>query len=117
MTEGGNVEDWLAIRKEEALKIDPGTAEVTWHYAQTLDLYGVCPDLPEECQCIGREYFARSPGSDIWVHFGDLPEKVREALWGKEMNPNWRSLQGWKRYLSRLASILPITIALGGGLN
>ena len=28
---------WLAIRKEEALKIDPETAEVYCTYAQTLD--------------------------------------------------------------------------------
>ena len=26
-------------------------------------------------------YPARSPGSDVWVWFDDLPEKVREALW------------------------------------
>ena len=42
------MEKWLAIRKQEGLKIDPGTAEVTWHYAQTFDPYGVDPDLPEE---------------------------------------------------------------------
>ena len=49
--------------------------------SEVLDPYGVDPDLPEECQCIGREYFARSPGSDIWVHFHDLPEETRDALW------------------------------------
>jgi hypothetical protein len=38
-------------------------------------------DNPEECQQVGREYFARSPGSDIWVWFGDLPEATRTALW------------------------------------
>jgi hypothetical protein len=71
---------WLAIRTEAGLKIDPETAEVEWEYAQTLDPYGLDPDLPEECQCVGREYFARSPGSDVWVHFGDLPEATRDAL-------------------------------------
>ncbi len=75
------VKQWLAIRKEAGLKIDPETAEVDWNYAQTLDPYGVHPDLPEECRQIGREYFARSPGSEMWVHFGDLPEKTRDALW------------------------------------
>jgi hypothetical protein len=69
-----------SVRKRE-LKIDPDTAEVNWHYAQTLDSYGVDPNLPEECRQIGREYFARSPGSDIWVHFHDLPEETRDALW------------------------------------
>ena len=31
---------WLAIRKEAGLKLDPETAEVEWCYAQTLDPYG-----------------------------------------------------------------------------
>jgi hypothetical protein len=74
-------EEWLNVRKEEALKIDPATAEVDWIYAQTLDPYGIDPDLPEECQQVGREYFARRPGSDIWVWFGDLSEKTRDQLW------------------------------------
>ena len=74
------VKEWLAIRKEAGLKIDPETAEVDWWYAQTLDPYGVYSDLPEECQQVGREYFARSPGSDVWVCFGDLPDATRDAL-------------------------------------
>jgi hypothetical protein len=61
------IEDWLAIRKEAGLKIDPNTAEVHWEYGYTLDRYGVHPGLPEELRQVGREYFARSPGSDIWV--------------------------------------------------
>jgi hypothetical protein len=72
---------WLTIRKEAGLKIDPETAEVEWIYAQTLDPYGVDPGLPEELQQVGREYFARSPGSDVWVHFDDLPDTTRDALW------------------------------------
>jgi hypothetical protein len=39
--EKAEIEQWLAIRKKEALKIDPETAEVGWWYAQTLDPYGV----------------------------------------------------------------------------
>ena len=65
---------WLASRKEAGLKIDPETAEVEWTYAQTLDPYGVYPELPEENRQVGRAYFARSPGSDVWVSFGDLPD-------------------------------------------
>jgi len=76
-----DVSEWLAIRKEAGLKIDPETAEVDWDYAQTLDPYGIDPDLPEELRQVGREYFARSPGSHIWVHFGDLPETTRAELW------------------------------------
>jgi hypothetical protein len=77
------VGQWLAIRKEAGRQIDPETAEVDWWYAQTLDPYGVDPDLPEECQQIGREYFACDPGSDVWVSFGDLPDATRSALWEK----------------------------------
>jgi hypothetical protein len=76
------VEKWLAIRKEAGLHIDPETADVEWTYAYTLDPYGV-ENVPEEYQCIGREYFARSPGSDVWVNFGDLPEATERALWEK----------------------------------
>ena len=77
------LEQWLASRKEEGLKIDPATAEVEWTYTQVLDPYGVYPDLPEDCRCVGRAYFARRPGSDIWVEFDDLPERTRHALWNR----------------------------------
>jgi hypothetical protein len=76
-------EQWLALRKEAALKIDPETAEVVWAYAQTLYPYCVDPEFPEEYWQVGREYFARSPGSDIWVCFDDLPDTTRHALWEK----------------------------------
>jgi hypothetical protein len=75
------VEQWLAIRKEAALKIDPETAEVDWTYAETLDPYGVQSDLPDEYSQVGRAYFAHSPGSDVWVWFGDLPDATQKALW------------------------------------
>jgi hypothetical protein len=77
------VEEWLAIRKEAGLHINPETAEVDWTYAQTFDPYGVDPDIPEEYQQVGREFFARSPESDVWVWFGDLPTATREALWSR----------------------------------
>jgi hypothetical protein len=63
-----------ALRKAVGLTIDPANAEVEWTYA---------PDLPEEYVQVGREYFARSPGSDVWVNFYDLPEATRDALWKK----------------------------------
>jgi hypothetical protein len=68
-SEKAKVEEWLAVRKEAALKIDPETAEVFWNYGQTLDPYGVLDEweLPEEFHQVGREYWARSPGSDIWL--------------------------------------------------
>ena len=74
------LEDWLAIRKKTGSMIDPETAEVTWVYANTFDPYGVHPDLPEDAQCAGRENFARMPGSDVWVWFGDLPDEVHDRL-------------------------------------
>ena len=74
-----DLEAWLAIRRKEALRIDPESADVCWHYAQILDPYSV-RDLPAECECIGRVYFARFPGTDVWVCFYDLPEATRTRL-------------------------------------
>jgi hypothetical protein len=44
------VEEWLAIRRDAGLQIDPETAEVEWIYALTVDPYGIYPELPEEYQ-------------------------------------------------------------------
>jgi hypothetical protein len=77
------IKQWLAIRKEAGHKIDPETAEVMWTYADGFDPYGVDPTLPGEEYNIGRAYFARSPGSDIWVWFHDLPEATSDRLWEK----------------------------------
>src|SRR3982750_1642677 len=74
------LEQWLQIRKEEGLRNDPESAEVTWSYAPVLDPSRVYQLLPEE-ECVGRVDFARSPGSDIWVCFYDLPDGTREKLW------------------------------------
>jgi hypothetical protein len=79
-TNNRRIEEFLAIRKAAGLKIEACNAEVMWCYAQTLDPYGIY-ELSEECQQVGREYFARAPGSDIWVCFDDLPDETREALW------------------------------------
>src|SRR5260370_24868342 len=59
------VKKWLAIRKKAGCKIDPETAEVMWIYAYDLDPYGTDPELPDEYRQVGRNYYARSPGSDI----------------------------------------------------
>ena len=72
-------EEWLAIRKEAGLRIDPATAKVTWWWAQVMDPYGVLPHCPE-ADCVGRLYFARSPESDVWVSFHDLPKATVDAL-------------------------------------
>jgi hypothetical protein len=84
-SEKAEVEQWLAIRKEAGLKIDPETAEVDWSYGEDLDPYGVCDEweLPEEFHSWGRQHWARGRGGDVWVHFGDLPDSVREQIWAK----------------------------------
>jgi hypothetical protein len=38
---------------------------------------------PVGAQVITRTYFAKAPGTDIWVHFDDLPEATAAALWKK----------------------------------
>ena len=74
---------WLAVRKEAGLKIDPETAEVSSEHGSVRDPYGLY-DLTDEEDNIGRNYFARSPGS-VWVSFHDLPDAVRDRLWARFM--------------------------------
>jgi hypothetical protein len=75
--------EWLAIRKQAGREINSETAEVTWVYGQIGDPYGIYPELSEEGGCVGRNYFARSAGSDTWVSFDDLPRPTADALWKK----------------------------------
>ena len=53
MTGEPEMQDWLAARREAAIRIDPGSAKVMWMWAQVMDPYGV-QDLPPECDCVGR---------------------------------------------------------------
>jgi len=69
---------FLQTREEAGLRIDLQTAEVMWTYARVGDPYGLFP--PTWDSCVGREYWARTPGSDIWVCFDDLPQAIMEAL-------------------------------------
>ena len=70
-------------RLQAASEIDPKTAKVTWHWGYTLDPYGEREALPPEARQIQRLYFARSPGSDVWVEFNeqvlDDSQRVRET--------------------------------------
>lgn len=72
-----------ALREAAGLAIDAKTAAVMWWHAQTLDPYGDYPSVPDECDQVGREYFARAPGSEVWINFRDLPQATRDALWAK----------------------------------
>ncbi|CAN5364143.1 hypothetical protein BH10PSE9_BH10PSE9_14120 [soil metagenome] len=111
LIDGLPVSQWLEIRKEAGRTIDPATAEVIWSDEQTLDPYGIDEALPEECQQVGREYFARARGSDIWVSFGDLPTGIREALWAKHSNqlafpaglPSFAELETFSRIINGLS--------------
>src|SRR4051812_12192426 len=75
-----DIEMWVAIREEAAKSINPATAKVIWQYGQIVNPYGLEPN-PDDADCIGRNYFARAPGSDVWVSFHDLPESVVDELW------------------------------------
>ncbi len=80
ITERPSLEELNAIRKEAGLSINPDTAKLHWKHGQLFDPYGDLVDRPDECDCISRLYFARSPDSGIWVEFGDLPKRTRDAL-------------------------------------
>jgi hypothetical protein len=65
---------------EAGLHIDPKTAEVKYEFMPYHDPYGL---LQVKYSDVPRHYFARSPGSDIWVSWHDLPEEVEGQLWRK----------------------------------
>ena len=73
----------LAIFKEAGRKIDPETAEIDRYYCCPHNPYGLYPEseMPKGLIGVSKEYFVRSPGSDIWVWEGDLPQATHEALY------------------------------------
>jgi hypothetical protein len=78
-----NREEYLKFKEERVAAgklIDPKTADFFWCWAQVADPYGVHEDFPKELDCIGREYFLRAPGSDIWVCIDDLPDEARDEV-------------------------------------
>jgi hypothetical protein len=84
-------------RKRVGLRINPTTATVFFDYAQIIDPYGDDPELPEECQCVGRVFFAVDPDDRIAVCFYDLPETTRAALDEKRAaadRDGWRLILG-----------------------
>ena len=54
-------ETWRALLEIAGREIDPENAEIYWRFGQVVDPYGVYPDVPPECDCVGRLYFARNP--------------------------------------------------------
>ena len=81
-------------RGEVGQRISPATADVFFVYAKTPDPYGDDPDLPEEFQQIGREYFAVDPVEGVAVALYDLPEGTRQAL---EEKRRVADAEGWNR--------------------
>lgn len=71
-------QEFLSIRREAGLKIDPGTAEAMGRYVQILDPYGIHDLSPEE-KCVGAVLFARAPGG-VWVSEYELPSTTVDAL-------------------------------------
>jgi hypothetical protein len=67
---------FLADMKRAARELDPATAEVELIYTGTSDVYGMYP-YRDDSSC---EYFARAPGSDVWVCEEDWPRATRKAL-------------------------------------
>ena len=72
---------WQQIRERAALDIDPATAEVCCDYREWGDPYDIYQSIPEELSGQFQEWFARSPDSNVWVWFEDLPSTTRNALW------------------------------------
>ena len=81
MTQEMTPEMFMQAQKEGGLRIDPEAAKVFFAWGYILDPYGIYGELPEEYRCIGRIYFARSPGVANPVCFYDLPEATRKRLW------------------------------------
>jgi hypothetical protein len=76
----GELQAWLATRKDAGCVIDIETCEVAWCYACDFDPYDVIPDLPKELQMVGRNHYVRSGDSCGWISARDLPEEKRKAL-------------------------------------
>ena len=75
------IKEFRARRREAGLKIDLETAENFPFWIEICDPYDIDVLLPRERKgCFKKTWFYRSPGSDIWVEEGDLPEATRRAL-------------------------------------
>ena len=51
------------------------------HWTQVTDPYEVYEETPAESYCVGRTYFFRNIGSEIWVAETDIPNEIRQKLW------------------------------------
>jgi hypothetical protein len=75
-----SIGQYLAIRKEEGLKIDPATADICQSSVYIFDPYDIDPTLDRKYAPFDRDLFVRGLGSDIWVHEEDLPKETWKAI-------------------------------------
>ena len=85
------IPQFVLNRRGRAGSVDRDQGEVHWLTCPGIDghphgvrccvcVNGIYPNLPAKWDCVGRVYFARAPGGDMWVEFGDLPETTWKAL-------------------------------------
>jgi hypothetical protein len=78
--------EWLAIRQEEALRIDPNTAEASADYGRYSDPYNLYPAMPKwagdrrDRRNLRVLDFVRRADGDVWIWEGCLSDDVRAAL-------------------------------------
>jgi hypothetical protein len=89
-----------ALRVAAGGLIDPDTSEISWRHACMFDPYNDGLELTEELQLVGREQYARAPGTAVWVHLRDLPEPTRDAIWKR-----YEQLQRRGRLLVGVSSV------------
>jgi hypothetical protein len=77
----------LKMCREAGALIDPETAEIKCEARPFSDPYGIYPDDPKG-RHVTLHYFARSPESNIWVAWEDLPREVEYRLWRKHKQKN-----------------------------
>lgn len=88
------------LYRNEARLIDPETAEIKSENVRYEDPYRLFLDFPKD-EILTWQYFARAPGSDVWVAWQDLPQEVEFALWLKhrETDPGLRDpLSCWSSF-------------------
>jgi hypothetical protein len=78
-------EVWKELVELAGRQIDPATADVICDVADMFDPYGLFPG--NENAYPDRLYFARSPATNFWIEFRDLPEATRVALEHRDFTP------------------------------
>jgi hypothetical protein len=91
---------WFLSPEERAAageRIDPSTAIVWFEYGQVIDPYRDLPELPPDCHCVGRLFWAADPAERIGISFYDLPANTRDLL---EPKRNRADRLGWEMILA-----------------